>query len=639
VGFALRSADRFNQQTKEELVFPRKKWTVLSALLVALVLIVSACGPTPEPEVVEKEVTRIVEGTPVVQTVVETKVVEQQVEVTKEVEVVKTTRGTGDTLNILYWQAVSTLNAYLSGGTKDIEAASLINEPLARYDETGKMIPWLAAEIPTVANGGVSEDLTSITWTLKEGLLWSDGTPMTAEDVVFSWEYCVDPDMGCNALSWFTDVESVEAVDDLTVKITFSVPKPFPYGPFVGAEAPVIQKAQFQDCMGARAQECTEQNFDPIGTGPYKVKEFRANDVVIYEINEYYRDPNKPFFKEVVFKGGGDAASAARAVLETGEVDYAWNVQVEQQILAQMELAGKGKVVSSYATGVERIMINFTNPDPALGDKRSEWTLDDPNPHPFLTDYAVRRALSLAIDRSTISTQLYGAAGKPTCNVIPAPSIYVSTANDECLVQNLEEANRLLDEAGWVRGADGIREKDGVRLSILYQTSTNSLRQSTQALVKQWWEEIGVETELRNIDAGVFFGGDPASPDTYGKFYADVQMYTNDYSGTDPESYLSNWRCEAEISRAENQWLGNNIPRWCNRDYEALVAQMAQTAVLEERAELAKQMNDMLMQDYVMIPLIHRGSPSAHANSLLGVRMNAWDSELWNIADWTRASQ
>jgi peptide/nickel transport system substrate-binding protein len=620
----------------------KNKGVVLSALLIVVVLIASACGPTPTAQVVEKEVTRIVEGTPVVQTVVETQEVQVttqvEVEVTKEVEVLQTSRGTCGTVNILYWQAVSTLNPYLSGGTKDIEAGSLIVEPLARYDENGTMVPWLAEEIPTIENGGVSEDLTSITWKLKEGILWSDGTPLTAEDAVFSWEYCLDPEMGCNALSWFSDVENVEAVDERTIKITFSVPKPYPYGPFVGAESPIIQKAQFQDCMGARAQECTEQNFGPVGTGPYVVTEFRANDVVIYGINENYRDPNKPCFSEVVFKGGGDAASAARAVLETGEVDYAWNVQVEPQILNQMALAGKGKVVSAYSTGVERIMINFTNPDPALGEKRSVWSPDDPNPHPFLTDYAVRRALSLAIDRNTIATQLYGTGGKPTCNVLPAPAIYVSTANDECLTQNIDEANRILDEAGWVRGADGVRAKDGVRLSILYQTSTNSVRQSTQALVKQWWEQIGVETELRNIDAGVFFGGDPASPDTYGKFYADVEMYTNDFSGTDPEAYMANWLCD-EISGPDNQWLGNNIPRWCNPDYEALVAQMAQTAVLEERADLAKQMNDMLMQDYVMIPLVHRGQPSAHANSLLGVRMNPWDSELWNIADWTRSSQ
>ncbi|UCG22735.1 MAG: peptide ABC transporter substrate-binding protein, partial [Chloroflexota bacterium] len=225
--------------------------------------------------------------------------------------------------------------------------------------------------------------------------------------------------------------------------------------------------------------------------------------------------------------------------------------------------------------------------------------------------------------------------GVPTCNVLPAPAIYASTANDACLAQDVEGANALLDEAGWLPGPDGIREKDGVRLSILYQTSTNQVRQGTQALIKQMWEAIGVETELRNIDSGVFFGGDPASPDTYGKFYADIEMYTNDFPGTDPETYMANWSC-SEVSGAVNQWIGNNIPRYCTEEYDALVAQMSQTADLNERAELAKQMNDFLMQDYIMIPLVWRGDVSGHANTLLGVRMNSWDSELWNVADWSR---
>lgn len=616
------------------------KRILLLLSIIATMALIAACGGAAQPETITVVETVVVEKEVQVE-VIETVEVEVEKEVVKEVEKLVTTRGTGGTVNILYWQAASTANAYLSGGTKDIEAASLVLEPLARYDENGNMVPWLVEEIPTVDNGGVAEDLTSITWKIKEGILWSDGTPFTAEDVVFSAEYCMHPDMGCNALSNLSDVESVEALDELTVQINFSKPKPFPYGPFVGATIPVVQKAQFQECMGARAQECTEQNFYPIGTGPYKVKDFRANDVVVYEINENYRDPNKPFFSEVIFKGGGDAASAARAVLETGEADYAWNLQVEPQILNQMALAGKGKVVTAFGTSVERLMVNFTNPDPALGDLRSEWTPDDPNPHPFLTDINVRRALSLAIDRNAISTQLYGAAGKPTCNVLPAPAIYVSTNNDACLVQDIAQANQILDDAGIVDSdGDGVREKDGVPLRILYQTSTNSVRQSTQALIKQWWEQIGVETELKNVDAAVFFGGDPASPDTYGKFYADIEMYTNNFDGTDPEAYMNNWRCD-EISRAENQWLGNNIPRWCDESgvYEGLLDDLAKTAVLEERAEIAIQLNDILMQDYVMIPLVHRGDVSAHSNTLLGVRMNTWDSELWNIADWTRASQ
>lgn len=541
------------------------------------------------------------------------------------------------TVNILYWQAVSTMNPYLSGGTKEIDAASLVIEPLARYDENGNMVPWLVDEIPTIENGGVSEDLMSITWTLSEGLLWSDGTPVTSADAVFTWTYCTTEETGCAQVQNWTDVTSVEAVDDLTIKVTFGVAKPFPYGPLVGSTSPLLQAAQFADCVGAAAQECTEQNFAPIGTGPYVVEEFRANDVVTFTANPNYRIEGKPYFQRVVLKGGGDAESAARAVLETGEADYAWNLQVLPQVLAQMEAAGNGTLITAYGTAVERIHINQANPDPALGDMRSVLADDGSNDHPFLTNPAVYQALSMSIDRELIASQVYGPAGVPTCNILPAPAIYASPNNDDCLVQDMEGAKALLDEAGIVdTDGDGIRELDGVPLRILYQTSTNAVRQATQALVKQWWDELGVETELRNVDAGVFFGGDPASPDTYGKFYADVEMFTNNFDGTDPEAYMSQWSC-SEVSGPENNWLGNNISRWCNEDYDALVAAMSQTAVLEERAAIAIQMNDLIVSDGAMIALTHRGDVSAISNTLEGVLMNTWDAELWNIADWTRA--
>lgn len=542
-------------------------------------------------------------------------------------------RGADGHLNIIYWQAVSILNPYLSGGTKDVESSSLIIEPLARYDENGVLTPTLVEEIPTVANGGVSEDLKSITWKLKKGVKWSDGTDFTADDVVFTANYCMDPSGGCQQVQKFGDVENVEAIDSHTVKISFSVAKPVPYGPFTGGETPVLQAAQFADCMGAKAPECTDANFGPHGTGPFYATSFKANDVVSMEANPHYRDENKPAFASLTFKGGGDAASAARAVLETGEFDYAWNLQIDPTILTQMAAAGKGKVVSAYGTSVERMMVNLSNPDAALGDKRS--TLEG-GPHPYLTDPAVRTALSLAIDRATIVEIGYGAGGTPTCNVLPAPANFASTANDSCLEQDVDKANALLDEAGWARGSDGVRAKDGVRLSVLYQTSTNAVRQDTQALVKQWWKEIGVETELRNIDGAVFFGGDQSSPDTFQKFFADIEMYTNNFNGTDPETYMGSWACD-KIPTPENKWLGPNMPRYCNPAYDALLAKMAKTSAFEERGEIAKQLNDMLMQEGAMIPLVHRGRVSAHANSLVGVRHNAWDSEMWNAADWTRA--
>jgi len=540
-------------------------------------------------------------------------------------------RGRDGQVNIIYWQAPSIMNPYLSGGTKELEAASLVIEPLARYDTDGNLVPWLVDTVPTVENGGVSADLKTITWKLKEGLLWSDGTPVTSEDVKFSWEYCTAEGGGCAQSEKYNDVIAVDTPDSQTVVVQFGVAKPFPYGPFVGAQAPIIQKAQFAECMGPKAPECTEANFNPIGTGPFVVTEFKPNDVITLTANDNFREAGKPAFQTVNFKGGGDAAAAGRAVLETGEFDYAWNLQLAPEVLTAMEAAGKGKNVVSFGTSVERILVNLTDVSPELGDERGTAA----HPHPFLTDFNVRKAMSLAIDRALLVEIGYGDFGRLTCNVLPAPAIYNSSANDSCLVQDIEGAKALLDEAGWVPGPDGIRAKDGVRLSVLYQTSTNAVRQDFQALIKQWWEEIGIETELRNINASVFFGSDPGSPDTFQKFFADIEMFTNNFDGTDPETYMAGWACD-EAPRPETQWQGNNMPRYCSEAYDALVAEMAVTGDINKRAELAKAMNDMLMQDYVIIPLVHRGRNAAHANSLGGVALNVWDSELWNIADWYR---
>ena len=542
-------------------------------------------------------------------------------------------RGRDGQVNIIYWQAPSILNPYLSGGTKDIESASLVIEPLGRYDETGALVPYLAAEIPTVENGGVSADLTSITWKLKEGLVWSDGSPVTSADVKFTADYCMHPEGGCAQGAKFDGVSSVEVVDDLTVKVTFTQPQPNPYGPFMGGQSPIIQAAQFADCLGAKAPECTEANFNPIGTGPFVVTDFRPNDVIQMVANENFREPGKPAFASLTFKGGGDATAAGRAVMETGEFDYAWNLQLAPDVLAKMAEGGKGTPIAAFGTLVERLEMNLTNPSP---DLPAETRATVAEPHPFLTDMRVRKALSMAIDRPLLVEVGYGQAGRPTCNLVPAPALYASE-NTECLTQDIEGAKALLDEAGWVDSdGDGVRDKDGVKLSILYQTSTNAVRQDFQALIKAWWEEIGVETELRNLDASVFFGGDPGSPDTFQKFYADVEMYANNFDGTDPQAYLSAYRCGNE-PKPSSQWQGENINRFCDPAYDALLDELARTGELEKRGEIAKKLNDMLTKEsYTIVPLVDRGRVSAHANSLGGVILNTWDSELWNAADWYR---
>ena len=541
-------------------------------------------------------------------------------------------RGADGNVKVLYSQAVSIMNAYLSGGTKDVEVGSLVLEPLAGFDENGVVFPRLVSELPTLENGGISEDLTTITWKLLPDLKWSDGTDFTADDVVFTAQYCMDPAGGCAQLGKYEGVKTVEAIDPKTVKVTFTGPKANPFTAFVGSTAPILQKAQFANCLGVAAPTCTDANFKPIGTGPFMVTDFKVNDSVELAANPNYRDPAKPAFATLSVKGGGDAAGAARAVMETGEFDYAWNTQINPELQAQMNSGGKGVFVSAFGTLVERIEMNMTDPSPALPEGERSTVK---HPHPILSDVNVRKALSMAIDRDLLVQVGYGEAGRGTCNLVPAPPIFASP-NTDCLAQDMDGAKALLDAAGWVVGADGIRERDGKRFAIVYQTSVNPVRQDFQALIKGWWNELGIEVELKSIEGGVFFGGDPGSPDTFQKFYADVEMYANNFDGTDPEPYVAGYTCN-KIPGPDNGWQGENINRYCDPAYDALIAELVGTRDEAARAALVIKANEMLTKEsYTIVPLVDRGRLSAHSNTLGGVVLNVWDSEMWNVSDWFR---
>jgi len=542
-------------------------------------------------------------------------------------------RGTDGNVNVLYWQAPSTLNPYLSSGTKDVEAASLVLEGFAGFDQNGEVIARLAVDVPTVANGGITEDLKQITWKLQPGLLWSDGTPVTSADAKFTYEYCTDPAGGCAQAARYEGIAAIETPDAETLVITFVDAKPNPYQAFVGGTSPILQAAQFANCKGAAASSCSDQNFKPIGTGPFMVTDFKVNDVVQLAANPNYRDPAKPAFATMTLKGGGEAVAAARSVMETGEFDYAWNTQINPEMQAQMAAGGKGVLLNGFGTLVERIEMNMTDPSPDMAEGERSTTK---HPHPVLSDIRVRKALSMAIDRQALVDIGYGAAGRPTCNLVPAPAMFASP-NTDCLVQDMEGAKALLEEAGWTDSdGDGIRDKDGKKLSMVYQTSTNPVRQDFQVVIKAWWNAIGVEVDLKNIDSSVFFGGDAGSPDTFQKFYADVEMYANNFDGTDPEPYLAQYLCD-KIPGPDNQWQGENINRFCDPAYDVLVAELAKTSDMAKRGEIAIRLNEMLTKDsYVIVPLVDRGRLSAASNTLGGVVLNTWDTELWNTQDWFR---
>lgn len=542
------------------------------------------------------------------------------------------TRGQGGTLRLLWWQAPTILNFHLGQGTKDADASRLILEPLAGIGPDGKPVPVLAAEIPTVENGGVSEDLKTVTWKLRNDVKWSDGSNFTADDVVFTYQYCADEKTACTTASRFQNIETVEAVDPYTVRITWKNPNPNSYESFTSVTGQILQKKQFGNCIGEKASTdtaCQQANNAPIGTGPYKVREFRPGDSVTYDINENYRDPNKPFFNEVQMKGGGDATSAARAVFQTGDTDYAWNLQVEAPVLAQLQQGGKGDFLTIPGSSVERIVINFSNPDPALGEKRAE----PDQPHPFLTELKVRQALAKAIDRKAVAA-LYPPGAGPTCEIITTDpyvstdKLYGSEARNPC-DPDIEGAKQLLAEAGWPNG-----QKDGKQMSLIYATTVNPLRQKEQALVKAAWEQLGLAVELKSVDASVFFSSDASNPDTFGSFFTDVQMYTNNYEQPDPTSYICDFATENIASRANGYRLGNN-GRYSNKELDNICNQLRTETDEAKRVQLVQQANDILVQDVAIIPLVARPQVSSgKSKQLQGIILTPWDSELWNIADW-----
>ena len=536
-------------------------------------------------------------------------------------------------LKILYWQAPTILNTQLEQGTKDLDAASLILEPLAWIGPDGKPVAALAADIPTIDNGGISKDQKSVTWKLKQGVKWSDGTPLTADDVIFTYQYVADPKTASTHKNITDGVDKVEATDPNTVVVTYKEPNPYPYQLYTSFAGSIIQKKQFQDYIGEKSKDAPG-NLAPIGTGPYKVVDFKPGDVVTYAINENFRDPNKPYFKDVQIKGGGDATSAARAVFQTGEVDYAWNLQVEAQVLNGLQQGGKATLQTAPSSSVERLLINFADPNKEEDGAKAEPT----SKHPFFSDLSVRKAFAMAVDRKSIGAQLYGPAGDSTCNIFPSPADIVSKNTDSMDVckYDIDAANKLLDEAGWTKGSDGIRQKDGVRMHVVYQTTVNPLRQKEQDIVKAGWEKIGVEVELKAVDAGVFFSSDAGNPDTAAHFYTDVEMFTNSSSTPDYTQYVSLWTTD-EITSKANQWHGNNYHRWSNSDYDAIYQQLRTETDAAKRRDLIIKANDLLVSQVVVIPLVARTKPTdAISKAIQGFIPNAWDSDLWQIADWVK---
>lgn len=525
--------------------------------------------------------------------------------------------GGGGLLRLLWWQAPTIINPHLASGTKDYDASRVCLEPLADFDVEGNGIPSLAAEMPSLDNGGVAEDGMSVTWNLREGVKWHDGEDFTADDVVFTWQFATDEATAATTAGAFSAVESVEAVDDYTVRVNFAEPNPAWFDVFTGPNGMILPEHVFSEFMGENSRNAPA-NLQPIGTGPFMVREFRPGDVVFYDRFPDYWDAGKPFFDQVEMKGGGDSAGAARAVLETGEGDWAWNIQVEPQILSQMEGGGQGQVVTAPGASAERIMINFADPNQEVDGARSEPSTQ----HPLFQYKEAREAIALLIQRDVIAEQLYGPGGVATSNNLNAPARFVSP--NTSWEYNVERARELLSG---VEGANGY--------NLLYQTSINSVRQKTQEIVKQSMEQAGLVVELKSVDSAVFFSSDAGNPDTYPHFYADLEMYTNGPSSPYPITWAERYRSD-DIASQANSWAGTNITRYNNPEYDTLHDQAKTELDPDKQAELFIAMNDLSVNDFVEVPIIHRASVACASNGLSGYVGTTWASDVYDMKNWRK---
>ena len=540
-----------------------------------------------------------------------------------------TKRGGGGSLKVLLWQGPTLLNPHFAVGTKDQEGSRVFYEPLAAWDPDGNLVPVLAAEIPTLANGGLTADGKTVTWKLKQGVRWHDGTPFTADDCVFNWEYARDPATAAVSIGSYSNIQ-VEKIDKYAIRVRFERPTPFWADAYVGLRGAMIPRHLFADYIGAKSRDAPA-NLKPVGTGPYKFVDFKPGDLVKGEINPDYHVANRPHFDSFELKGGGDAVSAARAVLQTGEYDYAWNLQVEDEILSRLEKGGKGRVIITSGGSIEFIQLNQTDPWTEVDGERASLKTR----HPLFGDPAVRRAMALLIDRKSVQDHIYGRTGVATANFLNKPDRFASKKTSWEF--NVAKAVDILEAAGWKAGPDGVRAKDGKKLKIVFQTSINAPRQKTQAIIKQACQKAGFDVELKSVVASVFFSSDVANPDTYTKFFCDMQMYTTNMGSPDPDLFMRQY-VSWEAASKENKWQGRNITRWRNEEYDKLYHQAETELDPLKRAALFVRMNEMVIEDNAIIPVVYRPG-TAGMNQRLKATLSGWDNAFWLLPDWFKEGE
>ncbi len=540
-------------------------------------------------------------------------------------------RGAAGELRILWWQAPTVLNPHLNGDA----GTQFVLEPLLAYAPDSSIVPVLLEQTPTVANGLLAEDFSSVTLVLQDGLLWSDGTPVTARDIQFTWQWITTPTNSSTSFNQWSAISDIEVVDDRTGVATFSAPAVNWYDPFTNDLIGALLPAHAFGDDPANANDAFQTA--PIGTGPYVLESFTPNDQGVYVINDNYREPDKPYFSRIVVKGGGDAVAAGRAVLQTGDFDWAWNIQADPDVLANLEEGSRfGYLYQTTGVTREALYLNFSDPDTEVDGQRSHRS----QPHPILSDIAVREAIALGVDRALIAGELYGDAGLAPANNLTGIEFYDSP--NTTWEFNPERAAQVLEDAGWTLDGE-TRSKDGVELSLDLVASVNPVRQKTQAIIQQNMKNIGIRLEIPQVDSTVFFDSTAGNEQSLYKMYFDIGLWSSGPNTKIPVTWMSNWYAGPDgsnISQQENNWQGYNVQRWQNDEYDEAFEALRVAATEDEAQQLLWEMNDLTINDYAVIPLVLRPFYTAISNRL-ELRNQAFDNPFsgyfWNIENWVLA--
>lgn len=519
----------------------------------------------------------------------------------------------GGTVIIGTPQEPGMFNTLLTTSSIEDAVASLYVEGLVSVDENGNYIPVLAKELPTV-----SEDGLVVTWKLKEGIKWSDGSDFNCDDVKFTMDGALS-DLSQVSASGYRDIETLECPDPYTVVATFGTV----YAPYLKLFAYLVP-----DTAGAlEDMESWDINQNPVGTGPFVLSERVAGDHLTFKKNPYYREEGKPYLDQVIIKIL-PSREVGMQLLGTGEITALWDV-TEANFPELDALKDQGVSYVNTVTGENELLsFNFGNNDgSAPADPAT-------NPHPILYDLKVRQAIQYAINKQQIvDSLLYGNVNVGT-SPIPVGTFACPQPPSEFSV---EKANALLDEAGWVMGEDGIRTKDGVRMSLKIATTTgNQLREQTEQVLADMLKTVGIELVIENVPSDVLFAGwESDGMRDKGKY--DIVMYTTGPS-VDPDSHMYSSFVSSQIPTAENEGTGANFARYINKDVDGWLEEAGTITDVSARKELYCKAIEQINKDIPRLFLYERLSIMANRNEFHGLKISptfvdfAWDAANWWLA-------